>query len=101
MRRVVRWRFGHHVDPKQPGRTFEGIDAVSAGASSRLLIDYPEPERSEILDYLFKPDYGAVTSTKVRLALTNMVDSSPSIYEFGVYDVVPQPDENSTDASEE
>jgi hypothetical protein len=38
---------------------FEGIGAVSAGASSRLLIDYPEPFRSQILDYLFKPDFGA------------------------------------------
>lgn len=41
------------------GRIFEGIGAVSAGASSRLLIDYPEPYRSDILDYLFKPDFGA------------------------------------------
>ena len=39
--------------------TFEGIGAVSAGASSRLLIDYPEPYRSRILDLLFKPKYGA------------------------------------------
>lgn len=38
---------------------FDGIGAVSAGASSRLLIDYPEPYRSQILDYLFKPNYGA------------------------------------------
>ena len=47
------------LDPAKPGRTFEGIGGVSAGASSRLLIDYPEPQRSEILDYLFKPHYGA------------------------------------------
>ncbi|HEV2319709.1 MAG TPA: hypothetical protein VGV18_08165, partial [Verrucomicrobiae bacterium] len=47
------------LDPKQLGRVFDGIGAVSAGASSRLLIDYPEPERSQVLDYLFKPDYGA------------------------------------------
>ncbi|HXC35234.1 MAG TPA: hypothetical protein VNV43_05125, partial [Candidatus Acidoferrales bacterium] len=47
------------LDPRQLGRTFEGIGAASAGASSRLLIDYPEPERSQVLDYLFKPDYGA------------------------------------------
>jgi hypothetical protein len=47
------------LDPKQAGRIFEGIGAASAGASSRLLIDYPEPERSQVLDYLFKPDYGA------------------------------------------
>lgn len=47
------------LDGTLPGRTFEGIGAVSAGASSRLLIDYPEPYRSEILNYLFKPNYGA------------------------------------------
>lgn len=47
------------LDGTKRGRTFEGIGAVSAGASSRLLIDYPEPQRSQILDYLFKPDYGA------------------------------------------
>ena len=47
------------LDASKPGRTFEGIGGVSAGASSRLLIDYPEPQRREILDYLFKPNYGA------------------------------------------
>ncbi len=41
------------------GRIFEGIGGVSAGASSRLLYDYEEPYRSQILDYLFKPDFGA------------------------------------------
>jgi hypothetical protein len=47
------------LDPTKPGRVFEGIGAVSAGASSRLLIDYPQPQQSQILDYLFKPNYGA------------------------------------------
>ena len=47
------------LDGSSAGQTFDGIGAVSAGASSRLLIDYPEPYRSQILDYLFKPDYGA------------------------------------------
>jgi galactosylceramidase len=41
------------------GRVFEGIGAVSAGASSRNLIDYPEKQRSEVLDFLFKPMFGA------------------------------------------
>jgi hypothetical protein len=41
------------------GSVFEGIGALSAGASTRLLIDYPEPYRSRILDLLFKPGYGA------------------------------------------
>ncbi|MCT2584536.1 FG-GAP-like repeat-containing protein [Actinophytocola gossypii] len=47
------------VDGTSGGRVFGGIGGVSAGASSRLLFDYPEPERSQILDYLFKPNYGA------------------------------------------
>lgn len=47
------------VDGKSAGRTFEGIGGVSAGASSRLLIDYPRRQRDEILDFLFKPNYGA------------------------------------------
>ncbi len=47
------------VDGAGSGRVFEGIGGVSAGASSRLLIDYPEPQRSQILDYLFKPNCGA------------------------------------------
>ncbi len=47
------------VDGRSDGLRFDGIGAVSAGGSSRLLIDYPEPERGQILDYLFKPNYGA------------------------------------------
>src|SRR5437588_5500983 len=47
------------LDGRANGRIYEGLGAVSAGASSRLLIDYPEPYRSQILDYLFKPGYGA------------------------------------------
>src|SRR5438876_2708105 len=42
------------------GRTFDGVGAVSGGGgNSRLLIDYPEPQRGQILDYLFKPGVGA------------------------------------------
>jgi len=47
------------LDGARAGLTYDGIGAVSAGASSRLLIDYPEPYRSQILDYLFQPNYGA------------------------------------------
>src|ERR1035441_3405249 len=47
------------LDAGKEGRVFEGLGAVSAGASTRLLVDYPEPQRSQILDYLFKPSYGA------------------------------------------
>nr|XP_035961925.1 galactocerebrosidase isoform X4 [Halichoerus grypus] len=42
------------------GREFDGIGAISGGgATSRLLVNYPEPYRSQILDYLFKPNFGA------------------------------------------
>ncbi|KAM4664754.1 galactocerebrosidase isoform 2-T2 [Discoglossus pictus] len=42
------------------GRMFDGVGAVSGGgATSRLLVNYPEPYRSQILDYLFKPNFGA------------------------------------------
>ncbi|MFI5916245.1 ricin-type beta-trefoil lectin domain protein [Dactylosporangium sp. NPDC051541] len=42
------------------GRTFDGVGAISGGGgNSRLLVDYPEPQRGQILDYLFKPNYGA------------------------------------------
>jgi len=66
------------VDGHGSGRTFEGIGAVSAGASSRLLIDYPEPARSQILDYLFKPHYGAALQhLKVEIgADVNSTDGS-------------------------
>ncbi|WP_405943703.1 ricin-type beta-trefoil lectin domain protein [Streptomyces sp. NBC_00932] len=48
------------VDGTKPGRTFDGVGAISGGGgNSRLLIDYPEPQRSQLLDYLFKPGYGA------------------------------------------
>ncbi len=46
-----------HLNSK--GRIFEGLGSLSAGASSRLLIDYPEPYRGQILDMLFKPMFGA------------------------------------------
>ncbi|XP_060773967.1 galactocerebrosidase [Neoarius graeffei] len=42
------------------GRRFDGIGGLSGGgATSRLLINYKEPYRSQILDFLFKPNFGA------------------------------------------
>lgn len=42
------------------GKRFDGIGAVSGGgATSVLLKDYPEPQRSQIFDLLFKPKFGA------------------------------------------
>ncbi len=40
--------------------TFWGLGGLSGGgATTRLLVDYIEPYRSDILDYLFLPNYGA------------------------------------------
>ncbi|GAA1858057.1 ricin-type beta-trefoil lectin domain protein [Actinomadura bangladeshensis] len=48
------------LDGTRPGLVFDGVGAISGGGgNSRLLVDYPEPQRSRLLDYLFKPGYGA------------------------------------------
>ncbi|KAM6950295.1 galactocerebrosidase-like [Lycodopsis pacificus] len=48
------------TDKGGPGRAFDGIGGLSGGgATSRLLVNYAEPYRSQILDYLFKPNFGA------------------------------------------
>ncbi|MGH9615985.1 MAG: hypothetical protein ACRD28_04520, partial [Acidobacteriaceae bacterium] len=66
------------LDGNSKGSVFQGIGALSAGASSRLLVDYPEPYRSQILDYLFKPGYGAALQhLKVEIgADVNSTDGS-------------------------
>jgi O-glycosyl hydrolase len=50
---------GITIDGGQGGRTFDGVGALSAGANSRLLRDYPAAQQAQILDYMFKPGYGA------------------------------------------
>jgi galactosylceramidase len=63
------------LDARQTAATFEGIGALSAGASSRLLIDYPEPQRSQILDFLFKPKFGA-SLQHLKVEIGGDVDST-------------------------
>jgi hypothetical protein len=41
-------------------RTFDGVGALSGGgATSKLLFSYPDKQRNEILDVLFKQQWGA------------------------------------------
>ena len=48
------------INGSSGGRVFDGVGAISGGGgNTRLLIDYPEPQRTQLLDYLFKPGYGA------------------------------------------
>ena len=42
------------------GPRYDGVGGLSGGgATSRLLVDYPEPQRQQILDLLFLPQFGA------------------------------------------
>ena len=46
-------------DTKGLGLRWEGIGAISGGgATSKLLMDYAPEVVSDILDFLFKPDFG-------------------------------------------
>ena len=46
-----------------PGKQFDGIGVVDGGgATSVLLKDYPEPQRSQIIDMVYKPMFGASIS---------------------------------------
>ncbi len=48
------------TDSAGPARVLDGIGGLSGGgATSVFLPSYPEPARSQILDYLFKPNFGA------------------------------------------
>jgi galactosylceramidase len=53
--------YGYVVDDSAGfGRKFDGIGGLSGGgATSRLLVSYPEEQRNQILDFLFKPNFGA------------------------------------------
>jgi hypothetical protein len=48
-----------YIDGHSTSLEFDGIGLLSAGGSSRYLYDYPRKQRDEILDYLFKPQFGA------------------------------------------
>ena len=51
------------LDPATGGKRFDGIGAVSGGGGTSVLLkDYSEPYRSQILDLLFKPKFGASIS---------------------------------------
>jgi hypothetical protein len=72
------------VNGASAGRTFDGIGAISGGGgNTRLLTDYPAAQQSQILDYLFKPDYGAnLQILKVEIGGdTNSTDGAESSIE--------------------
>ena len=63
------------LDRTSPGPTFDGLGAISGGgATSRLLVDYPAVQRAQILDYLFKPSFGAsLQMLKVEIGVQQLL----------------------------
>ena len=52
------------ISATDTGKFFEGLGGVSGGgATSVLLMSYPEPQRSQIMDLMFKPNFGAAMTT--------------------------------------
>mmetsp|Transcript_2753 Transcript_2753/g.5086 ORF Transcript_2753/g.5086 Transcript_2753/m.5086 type:complete len:846 (-) Transcript_2753:628-3165(-) len=47
------------IDPRRLAHRFDGVGAISSAGASRLLFDYPESIRMDILDLLFVPQLGA------------------------------------------
>lgn len=73
-------------------KTFDGLGAISGGgATSRMLLEYPAQQQSEILDYLFKPSFGAsLQMLKVEIGgdlLTTDGSESSHMHEKGVVDL--------------
>ncbi|HUZ25790.1 MAG TPA: hypothetical protein VMV07_18685 [Streptosporangiaceae bacterium] len=57
-------------------RIYAGVGAVlGGGGNARYLMDYPARERDQILDYLFKPGYGASLQI-LKLEIGGDADSS-------------------------
>ncbi len=78
------------VDGTSGGRTFDGVGAVSGGGgNTRLLVDYPSTQRNQVLDYLFKPGYGAALQIlKVEIGGdTNSTDGSEASFEHSKGDI--------------
>jgi Glycosyl hydrolase family 59 len=51
---------GITLDLGQGGAVYDGVGGVlGGGGNARFLMDYPAAQRQQILEYLFKPDYGA------------------------------------------
>lgn len=47
------------IDSGATGRRLDGFGAISGGgATSRLLFSYPQPQLDQILNFLFKPQFG-------------------------------------------
>ncbi len=51
------------IDGRKAGCVFKGIGGVTSNGMTKLLREYPESQRNDILDFLFKPKFGASFQT--------------------------------------
>ena len=52
------------ISGQSKGKTFDGIGIVNGGGATAVLLkDYPEKQRSEIMDLVYRPKFGASVST--------------------------------------
>jgi hypothetical protein len=64
------------VNTSDGGRVYDGVGAIlGGGGNARYLLDYPAAQRDQILDYLFKPGYGASLQI-LKLEIGGDADSS-------------------------
>jgi hypothetical protein len=64
-----------NVNGSVTGRRFDGIGGLAAIGGARLLYEYPEPQRSDILDLLFLPSAGAAYHL-LKIEIEGDIDSS-------------------------
>jgi Glycosyl hydrolase family 59 len=65
-----------NVSTGDGSRVYDGVGAIlGGGGNARYLLDYPPAQRDQILDYLFKPGYGASLQI-LKLEIGGDADSS-------------------------
>jgi O-glycosyl hydrolase len=72
------------INGASTGQTFDGVGAISGGGgNSRYVNDYPAVQQAQMMNYLFKPDYGAALQIlKVEIGGdTNSTDGAESSIE--------------------
>ncbi len=72
------------IDGTSSGQVFDGIGAISGGGgNSRYISDYPTSQQSQMMNLMFKPDYGAsLQILKVEIGGdTNSTDGAESSVE--------------------
>jgi O-glycosyl hydrolase len=47
------------INGTDSGRIFDGIGMVNSSGTSKLIMDYPANQQADILDFLYKPNFGA------------------------------------------